>query len=99
MQTQQTRRLQVLPVQIMALAIALFIALMLAGSFGYWLKGLSVSPATHTTVQLGAVGTEQLAHNRSEEGYGVVNPVSAQQIAHNRSEEGLTKPGHAALDE
>ena len=80
MQTQQTSRVQVLPVQILALAIALFVALMLTGSFGYWLKGLSVSPATHTTVQLGAVGTEQIAHNRSEEGFGV-NPVGPQQIA------------------
>ena len=90
MKTQHTRRLQVLPVQIMALAIALFVALMLAGSFGYWLKGLSVSPATHTTIQLGAVGQEQIAHNRSEQGLGPVNSVGGQQIAHNRSEEGLT---------
>ena len=90
METQQTRRLQVMPVQIMALAIALFVALMLAGSFGYWLKGLSVSPGTHPTVQLGAVGKEQIAHIRSEDGLGVVNSVAAQQIAHNRSEEGLT---------
>lgn len=87
MQTQQTRRLQVLPVQVVALAIGLLVALMLAGSFGFWLKGLSVSPDTKPAISIGAVGREQIAHNRSEAGLGAPPSIGGEQIKHNRSEE------------
>ena len=89
MQTQQTRRLQVLPVQVIALAVALFVALMLAATFGFWLRGVSGSPTYDTRVSIGAVGREQIAHNRSEAGIGTSSSVGAQQIAHDRSEQGL----------
>lgn len=88
MQTQQTRRLQVLPAQIVALVFGLLIVLMLAGTFGFWLRGVSLSHDTITSVSVGAIGKEQIAHNRSEEGLGGANSVGAQQIAHDRSEQG-----------
>ena len=90
MQTQQTRRLQVLPVQVMTLALGLLVALTLAGLFGYSLKALSVSRPESARYAIGAVGQEQIAHDRSEQGLGPVNSVGGQQIAHNRSEQGLT---------
>ena len=88
MQTQQTRRLQVLPVQVVALALGLAVVLMLAGTFGYWLRGVSLSTGTsNSPVTIGAVGKEQIAHDRSEQGLGT--SPSAEQIDHNRSEGGL----------
>jgi hypothetical protein len=38
-----------------------------------------------------AVGAEQIAHNRSEEGLTDLSSVGGQQISHNRSEEGLAE--------
>ena len=92
MQTQQTRRLQVFPVQIAALALGLFVALMLAGTFGFWLGALRASNGTQATAPLAAVGQEQIAHDRSEQGLGRSASVDGEQIAHNRSEEGLANP-------
>ena len=91
MQTQQTRRLQVFPVQIAALALGLFVALMLAGTFGFWLGGIRTSNSTHEAAPLAAVGADQIAHDRSEQGLGASSAVDGQQIAHNRSEEGFTE--------
>jgi hypothetical protein len=91
MQTQQTRRLQVFPVQIAALALGLFVALMLAGTFGFWLGGIRTSNATHEAAPLAAVGADQIAHDRSEQGLGTAPSVDGQQIAHNQSEEGFTE--------
>lgn len=90
MQTQQTRGLQVLQVQFVALALGLFVALMLAGTFGFWLRGVSLGTSTGSSVTAGAVGEQQIAHNRSEEGLGGSGSAGGQQIAHNRSEEGLS---------
>lgn len=89
MQTQQARRLQVVPAQVIALALGLFLVLILAATFGFWLKGLSVSHNSSPTFSVGVVGAQQIAHSRSESGLDVVS-VGGQQIAHNRSEEGLT---------
>ena len=86
---QQTNRLQVVPVQIVALALGLFVALVLAGSFGFWLGSLRTSNAPYAA-SLGAVGHEQVTHDRSEQGLGTATSVEGQQIEHNRSEEGLT---------
>lgn len=41
-------------------------------------------------VSSAAVGAQQIAHDRSEQGLGSGDSVGAQQIAHNRSESGLT---------
>jgi hypothetical protein len=49
----------------------------------------SAASATPTVVMLHGVGAEQVAHNRSEEGFGVSVSVGGEQIAHNRSEEGF----------
>lgn len=92
MQTQVTRRLEVLPAQVVALAFGLLIVLMLAGTFGFWLRGVSLSHDTNTSISVGAVGREQIAHNRSEQGLGGSGSVNGEQIAHNRSEEGLANP-------
>ena len=90
MQTQQTRRLQVLPVQVVALALGLVVVLMLAGTFGFWLRGVSMSTGTTSPVTIGAVGKEQIAHDRSEQSLGTSASVGGEQISHNRSEENLT---------
>ena len=54
------------------------------------IAGLSTSNHSNAAVSVGAVGAEQIAHNRSEAGLTVTTSVGAEQIAHNRSEEGLT---------
>lgn len=41
-------------------------------------------------VSTSAVGAEQIAHDRSEQGVGGAASVGGQLIAHNRSESGLT---------
>src|SRR5437870_11944099 len=48
---------------------------------------LSASHNSNVTVSAPAAGAEQIAHNRSEAGFGASNSVGAEQIAHNRSEE------------
>lgn len=50
------------------------------------------STSTSTVVTLHGVGGEQVAHNRSEQGFGSSASVTGEQIAHNRSEEGLANP-------
>lgn len=87
MQTQQARGLQGVSTQAIALALGLFIVLILAGTFGFWLKGISASQDASPTLSVGAVGAQQIAHSRSESGLDL--SVGGQQIAHNRSEEGL----------
>jgi len=42
-------------------------------------------------LETSAVGAEQIAHNRSEQGLVEGASVGGQQIAHNRSESGLDK--------
>ena len=51
----------------------------------------ATSPAS-TVVTLHGVDGEQVAHNRSEQGFGGAGSVGGEQIAHNRSEEGLANP-------
>jgi len=51
--------------------------------------GMSASHSSNATVSVGAVGGEQIAHNRSEQGLGGSSSVGGEQIAHNRSEQGL----------
>jgi cephalosporin hydroxylase len=49
--------------------------------------GLSASHSSNNaTVSVSAVGGEQIAHNRSEQGLDVSRSVGAEQIAHDRSE-------------
>lgn len=45
--------------------------------------------AEPTIVTLHGVGSEQVAHNRSEEGLGGPGSAGGQQVSHNRSEEGF----------
>jgi hypothetical protein len=49
--------------------------------------GLSPSHGSNATVSASVVGSEQMAHNRSEAGLDAPRSVGAEQIAHNRSEE------------
>ena len=52
---------------------------------------LSISRATTgPTISAAGVGSEQIAHNRSEEGFAASSSVGGEQVSHNRSEEGLT---------
>jgi hypothetical protein len=51
--------------------------------------GLSVTSNSSAPVSTSAVGAEQTAHDRSEQGLGGSASVGGQQIAHNRSESGL----------
>ena len=50
---------------------------------------LSASHNSNVTQSAPAIGAEQIAHNRSEQGLGASNSVGAEQINHDRSEEGL----------
>ena len=50
-----------------------------------------ISPGSAGTVSSTAlVGSEQIAHNRAEEGFATFSSVGGEQVNHNRSEEGLT---------
>ena len=53
--------------------------------------GVSVINNSSAPASTSAVGSEQIAHNRSEQGLGAGPSVGGQQIAHNRSESGLAK--------
>lgn len=86
---QSTRRLQVLPGRVMALALGLFAALMLAGTFGFWLGGISIGHNENPPAFAAGAASEQITHNRSEEGLGSTGSTGAQQIAHDRDEQGL----------
>lgn len=68
-----------------AVAVALALALVLTVE-------QPTTSSTPTVVTLHAVGGEQIAHNRSEQGLGGSGSVSGEQVAHNRSEEGLANP-------
>ena len=43
-----------------------------------------------TVISTATVGSEQIAHNRAEEGFATSSSVGGEQVSHNRSEEGLT---------
>ena len=93
MQTPQTRRLPLYRAEFLALVIGLLVVVLLAGTFGFWLRGLAPwSGAGNPPAPLGAVGYDRITHNQSEQGFDVVSYVGAQQIAHNRSEEGFANP-------
>jgi len=52
--------------------------------------GLTATHGSSTTVSAPGLGSEQIAHNRSEAGLrDVSTSVGAEQIAHNRSEAGF----------
>ena len=53
--------------------------------------GDSVTSSSSRPASTSAVGAEQIAHNRSEQGLIEGASVGGQQIAHNRSESGLDK--------
>jgi hypothetical protein len=53
--------------------------------------GVSLTNNSSAPASTSAVGAEQVAHNRSEQGLGAGPSVGGQQIAHNRSEGGLDK--------
>jgi hypothetical protein len=53
--------------------------------------GVSLTNNSSAPASTSAVGAEQVAHNRSEQGLGAGPSVGGQQIAHNRSESGLDK--------
>ncbi len=71
-------------IAIVATVVAMALALALVATVDR-----TATSATPTVVILRAVGAEQVAHNRSEEGLGVSSSVGGEQIAHNRSEEGV----------
>jgi hypothetical protein len=52
--------------------------------------GVSVTNNSSAPASTSAVGAEQIAHDRSEQGLGGPSSVGGQQIAHNRSESGLS---------
>jgi len=91
LQIEQIRRDRALPAQVAAVAVALFVALMLAGTFGFWLGGLSSSDRPTTIAPLAAIGGDRIAHNRAEQEFGPSGSAGGEQIAHNRSEEGFTQ--------
>ena len=49
-----------------------------------------MSTGTTSPVTIGAVGKDQIAHDRSEQGLGTSASVGGEQIGHDRSEGGLT---------
>jgi hypothetical protein len=51
--------------------------------------GLTASQSSTTTVSVPAAGAEQIAHNRSEAGFGAAPSPAAEQISHNRDEGGM----------
>ena len=53
--------------------------------------GDSVTSSSSRPASTSAVGAEQIAHDRSEQGLVEGASVGGQQIAHNRSESGLDK--------
>ncbi len=53
--------------------------------------GVSVTNNTSAAASTSAVGAEQIAHNRSEQGHVEDASVGGQQISHNRSESDLDK--------
>lgn len=53
-------------------------------------SGLPVTDNSGAPASTYAVGAEQIAHNRSEQGLSAPTSVGGQQIAHDRSESGLT---------
>lgn len=54
-------------------------------------NGVSVNSNSSAPASTSAVGAQQIAHDRSEQGLGGPSSVGGQQIAHNRSESGLYK--------
>jgi hypothetical protein len=53
-------------------------------------SGVSVTSNSGAQASISAVGAQQIAHDRSEQGLGGPSSVGSQQIAHNRSESGLS---------
>ncbi len=53
--------------------------------------GVSVTNNSSAPASTSAVGAEQIAHNRSEQGHVEGASVGGQQISHNRSESDLDK--------
>ena len=74
-------------IAILATVVAGFLAVALV--FSVERPAVSSAP---TVVTLHGIGSEQIAHNRSEEGLVSSASVGGQQIAHNRSEEGFSNP-------
>lgn len=88
MQAQQALVLSKWSFSTLIAIVATFVAVALALALVVIVDRPATS-ATPTVVTLHEVGAEQVAHNRSEEGFGVSVSVGGEQIAHNRSEEGL----------
>jgi hypothetical protein len=53
--------------------------------------GVSVTTHSSAPASTSAVGAQQIAHDRSEQGLGSDSSVGGQLIAHDRSESGLEK--------
>ncbi len=53
--------------------------------------GVSLSNNSSAPASTAVVGSEQITHNRSEQGLGGPAAVGGEQIAHNRSERGYAK--------
>ena len=87
MQAQQAIALPTQAFSRMVAVIATVVAAALALSLVLTVER-PVTSALPTVVTLHAVGGEQVAHDRSEQGLGVPGSVSGEQIAHNRSEDG-----------
>jgi len=88
MQAQQSLTLQKrslsTAVAIMATGLAAALALALVSTLDRPTTAMTPAP-----VALPGLGAEQVAHNRSEEGFGVSSSVGGDQVAHNRSEKDL----------
>jgi hypothetical protein len=90
----QAQQAIALPRRSYSIAIAV-VATLVASLLAFALVANVERPATSSTtsvVTLHGVGSEQIAHNRSEQGFDGYGSVGGEQVAHDRSEQGLTNP-------
>lgn len=88
MQAQQTIALRSRSFSTFVAVVATLVAAVLALAL-VSIVDRPVASTTLSVVTLHGVGSDQISHNRSEEGLGGQGSIGGQQIAHNRSEEGL----------
>jgi hypothetical protein len=50
---------------------------------------ISAHPNSNATISVASVGSQLIAHDRSEAGLDVLRSAGGEQIAHDRSEQGL----------
>ena len=89
MQAQQAIALQRRSYSTVVAVVATVVAGLLAIALVFSVERPAAS-AQPTVVTLHGIGSEQVAHNRSEEGLGASGTVGGEQVSHNRSEQGFT---------